>query len=86
MCTWKKGMQKSLCDKVNRQPALLSRKDLKRLGIHVSDPTLLRWQQNGRFPRRLKLAGCTCAWLATEVEAWLAECAAARANHVYADV
>ncbi|MDX1742960.1 MAG: hypothetical protein R3186_05120, partial [Ruegeria sp.] len=34
---------------------LATRDDLKRLGIHVSRTTLLRWEARGRFPRRISL-------------------------------
>ncbi len=49
---------------------LLTRSDLKRLGITVSNTTILRWESLGRFPRRLRLGGGTrVAWLASEVSA-----------------
>ena len=41
----------------NGQKALATRADLKRLGIIVSNSTLLRWEARGRFPRRVRLAG-----------------------------
>lgn len=64
---------------------LLSRDDLKRLGIRVSNTSLLRHEATGRFPRRIRIAGTTVAWLRDEVDAWLAERAAERANHHYAN-
>jgi predicted DNA-binding transcriptional regulator AlpA len=64
---------------------LLSRKDLKGLGIDQSNTTLLRWEALGRFPHRLYLAGTTVRWLSSEVYAWLAERAQERASHVYAE-
>jgi prophage regulatory protein len=66
-------------------PLIYSRDDLKRLGIRVSNSSLLRWEATGRFPRRIRLGGTSVAWLAEEVASWLSECAAARARTVYAD-
>lgn len=65
--------------------ALLSRDDLKQLGIKVSNSSLLRWEQHGRFPRRIRMAGTTVAWLKAEVDAWLEARAEERCRHVYAD-
>ena len=64
---------------------LLSRNDLKALGINVSNSSLLRWEQVGRFPRRIRMAGTTVAWLKTEVDEWLEARAEEREHHVYAD-
>ena len=60
--------------------ALATRSDLKHLGINVSNTTLLRWEVRGRFPRRIRMAGTSIAWLMPEIEAWLAERAAERAR------
>lgn len=67
------------------QQIVLNRADLKRLGIRVSNSSLLRWEHAGRFPRRIRMAGTSVAWLKSEVEAWLSERATERANHHYAD-
>lgn len=64
---------------------LLSRSDLKALGINVSNSSLLRWEQSGRFPRRIRMAGTTVAWLKAEVDSWLDARADERKRHVYAD-
>lgn len=64
---------------------LASRADLKRLGINVSNTTLLRWEARGRFPRRVRLAGTSVAWLLDEIEQWLAERAEERSRHYYAE-
>lgn len=69
----------------NHQPLVLNRHDLKRMGIKVSNTSLLRWEALGRFPRRIRMAGCSVAWLAAEVEAWLDQRASERAGHHYAD-
>ena len=67
------------------QQKLLNRSDLKRLGIRVSNASLLRWEQRGRFPRRVRMAGTTVAWLKSEVDAWIEARAEERSRHVYAD-
>lgn len=68
-----------------QRKVLLTRADLKALGIGVSPTTLLRWEQNKRFPRRIRMAGTSVAWLAAEVDAWFADRASERDRHVYAD-
>lgn len=68
---------------INRE--ILSREDLASYGIFVSNSSLLRWEQNGRFPRRMRLAGTRVAWLKSELDLWLAERAEERKRHVYAD-
>ncbi|WP_210260125.1 helix-turn-helix transcriptional regulator [Hongsoonwoonella zoysiae] len=67
------------------QQIVLNRSDLKRLGIRVSNSSLLRWEHAGRFPRRIRMAGTSVAWLKSEVETWLSDRATERANHHYAD-
>ena len=70
--------------KVSR--ALYSREVLfERLGIQVSNTTLIRWERDGRFPRRVRLAHTSVAWRVDEIEAWLQSCADARAHQNYAD-
>ncbi|MGJ8529392.1 helix-turn-helix transcriptional regulator [Maritalea sp.] len=67
------------------QQALANRSDLKGFGIKVSNSTLLRWEQNGRFPRRIRMAGTSVAWLKSELDAWLADRAEERSRTHYAD-
>lgn len=64
---------------------LATRGDLKRLGIAVSNTTLLRWEARERFPRRIRMAGTSVAWFLCEIEDWLTERAAERAHTHYAD-
>lgn len=64
---------------------LATRADLKRMGITVSNTTLLRLEARGRFPRRLRIGGTTVAWFLSEIEDWLAERADERARTHYAD-
>ena len=64
---------------------LATRADLKRLGITVSNTTLLRWEARGRFPRRARPGGTTVVWFMSEIEDWLADRAEERARTHYAD-
>lgn len=67
------------------QQALANRADLARFGIKVSNSTLLRWEAAGRFPRRIRMAGTSVAWLLGEVEQWLTDRAEERSRTHYAD-
>ena len=60
---------------------VLSRTDLKNLGINRSNTTLLRWEDARQFPKRIYLGGTGVAWLAEEVDAWLINVAAKRVMH-----
>lgn len=64
---------------------LLTRADLKAAGICVSNSSLLRWEYDGRFPRRIRMAGTSVAWLAAEITAWLNQRACERSRTHYAD-
>ena len=64
---------------------LATRDDLKRMGVNVSNTSLLRWEKQGRFPRRIRMAGTTVAWFMSEIEDWLAERAEERARTRYAE-
>lgn len=46
--------------------------------VALSHPTIYRMERAGNFPRRLRLGGNSCGWLASEVEAWINERAAER--------
>jgi len=67
------------------QKLILSRPDLKDLGIWQSNTTLLRMEAIGRFPRRIRLSASCVAWDKDEVFNWLEERRAERAKWVYAD-
>ncbi|AUQ75748.1 helix-turn-helix transcriptional regulator [Phaeobacter piscinae] len=66
-------------------PRLATRDDLKRMGIKVSNTTKLRWEAQGRFPRRIRMGGTTVAWFMSEIEDWLTERDAERSRTHYAD-
>jgi len=58
-------------ERIIRKPELLRM-------LQVSDPSIFRWERAGKFPRRIRLGGQACGWLASEIEGWLREKAAAR--------
>jgi prophage regulatory protein len=67
------------------QPLVYLPEDLRALGIRKSNTTLLRWESLGRFPRRLRFAGTSIGWMASEIDSWLEDRAEERARHVYAE-
>ncbi|MDX8353956.1 helix-turn-helix transcriptional regulator [Cognatiyoonia sp. IB215182] len=67
------------------QKRLATRADLKRMGITLSNTTLLRLEARGRFPRRIRIGGTSVAWLMSELNVWLSERAEERARTHYAD-
>lgn len=50
---------------------VLVRNDLRRLGINISNSTMLRLEESGRFPKRIRIGAQSVAWLASEVFAHL---------------
>jgi prophage regulatory protein len=71
---------------IPKEKVLLSRADLKKMGIEKSNTTLLRSEVAGRFPKRVRLNGCSVAWLRSDIELWLENISKARAHHVYGDL
>lgn len=57
---------------------LLSREDLKLLGISYSNVHLLRLEELGKFPRRMFLSPARVAWIESEVRAYIDRCIAGR--------
>lgn len=57
---------------------LLTRGDLPRLGINISNSTMLRLEAAGRFPKRIRIGAHTVAWVATEIHAHIEALAAER--------
>lgn len=57
---------------------LLCRADLRRRGIKISDSTIARLEAAGKFPKRVRLSTNSVAWMASEIDAYIAELAAAR--------
>lgn len=64
---------------------LLTRADLKALGIWQSNTTLLRLEAARRFPRRIRLAGASVCWDREEIMTWIDARKAERSRWVYAD-
>lgn len=64
---------------------LLSRANLKALGIKFSNTQLLRLEAAKRFPRRLRLSGASVCWDRDEVMAWIEARKDERAGWHYAD-
>ena len=56
---------------------VLTREDLARLGINISNTTLLRLEASGSVPKRLRI-GNTVTWLAAEVREYISGLAAER--------
>ena len=57
---------------------VLSRKDLKALGIIWCNVHLRRQEDAGQFPRRIYLGKNTCVWDEREIHEWLESKAAER--------
>jgi predicted DNA-binding transcriptional regulator AlpA len=53
------------------QPVLLSREDLRAMGIHASNPTLIKWEKDKTFPARIRLSPVKIALRRDEVLAHL---------------
>lgn len=52
---------------------LVSKKELKTLGIPYSFQHIARLEKAGQFPQRIQLGQCRVAWVFSEVNAWIAE-------------
>ena len=53
------------------QPAFLGYEAvIAAIGVKVSKKTLLRWESDGCFPKRVWLGGVTKAWPASDVRDW----------------
>jgi prophage regulatory protein len=59
---------------------LYTRADLRRLGIHISASTLLRLEAAGRWPKRVRIADHSVAWIGEEVDAHIEALSLARGN------
>lgn len=51
---------------------LYTRVDLRRLGIRISNSTLLRLEAAGKWPKRVRIGDHSVAWLRDEVDAHIA--------------
>lgn len=57
---------------------VLVRKDLVRLGINLSNSTMLRLEAANQFPKRIRIGAHSVAWLAAEIQAHIEALAADR--------
>ena len=57
---------------------LVSKKELKALGIPYSPQHIARLEKAGRFPQRIQLGQCRVAWSYKEVCEWIDERIACR--------
>ena len=57
---------------------LYGRGDLSRLGVYLSNTTLLRLEASGKFPRRIYMSPHAVAWVADEVDQHLSSLASQR--------
>ena len=64
---------------------LATRDDIIRMGIQVSNSTLLRWELQGRFPRRIRMGATSVAWPLAEILAWIDARTAEREHIHYAE-
>lgn len=62
------------------QQLLLSRKELKKLGIPHSGEHLRRLEAEGKFPQRIRLSPQRVAWDKAEILAWIDARAAERSQ------
>jgi predicted DNA-binding transcriptional regulator AlpA len=72
-------------DTLKQPKVLLTRSDLKNMGIQLSNSSLLRAEARGAFPRRLRLSPAKVCWDRAEVADWLERRKAERADWHYAD-
>jgi predicted DNA-binding transcriptional regulator AlpA len=57
---------------------LLTRQDLPRLGINLSNSTMLRLEAAGQFPKRVRIGAHSVAWLKSEIHEHITKLAAER--------
>lgn len=72
-------------DPNNPARILLSRANLKTIGIRLSNSQLLRLEALGRFPRRIRISAATVCWDRAEIAEWLEARMTERAHWHYAD-
>ena len=52
---------------------LISKKELKTIGIPYSPQHIARLEKAGQFPKRVQLGQCRVAWRYEEICEWIAE-------------
>lgn len=63
---------------LNSNKILLTRGDLPRVGINLSNSTMLRLEASGHFPKRVRIGAHSVAWLASEIRDHIDALASAR--------
>lgn len=63
---------------LNSSKILLVKGDLVRLGLNLSNSTMLRLEAAGQFPKRVRIGAHSVAWLASEIHEHIAKLAADR--------
>lgn len=67
----KEALKELIRERIIRKAELLAM-------VGLSDPTIWRMERDGKFPKRIRLGGNSCGWVASEIFGWIAERAAAR--------
>ena len=67
------------------QRLLVSKKELKALGVPYSFQHIARLEKAGLFPKRIILGQCRVAWLYAEIREWIDERIARRDSADKAD-
>ncbi len=49
---------------------LMTRDDLKSLGINYANSTLIEHEKKGKFPKRITLSDRKVAWVRSEIDQW----------------
>lgn len=61
---------------------LVSKKELKTIGIPYSFQHIARLEKAGEFPKRIQLGQCRVAWCYQEVKQWIDDRIAQRASPI----
>jgi prophage regulatory protein len=64
---------------------LISKKELKTVGIPYSPQHIARLEKAGQFPKRVPLGQCRVAWVYEEICKWIADRVARRDAALKAD-
>jgi predicted DNA-binding transcriptional regulator AlpA len=74
----KESNMKNQSEKAVDGRLLYNREHLPRLGINLSNSTMLRLEAAGQFPKRVRIGAHSVAWLASEIHEHIAKLAAER--------
>jgi prophage regulatory protein len=65
----------------DKLPRRIIRKPELQHRISLSDPTVWRLEQIGRFPKRIRLGGNSCGWFEDEIDDWMNQRSAERQSY-----